>query len=131
MDKTRIITRIFIVAALFDLIVGAALLLFQSQLFAAYGVTAPNHPGYVQFPAELLLIFGLMFWRIAKNPIANRHMIPYGIMLKVVYCSVVFGHWATNGMPDTWKPFAFGDLLFLVLFVWAYRETAPTLKRVS
>ena len=44
----------------------------------------------------------------------------YGIGLKVSYCGVVFWHWFTAGIPSMWKPFAVADLVFLVLFVWAY-----------
>ena len=35
-------------------------------------VTPPNHWAYVQFPAALLVIFGLMFVAIAQDPVANR-----------------------------------------------------------
>jgi len=61
-----------------------------------------------------------MFLAIARAPLANRNLIPYGMLLKVSYCSVVFYHWSTGGITDIWKPFAFVDLAFLALFAWAY-----------
>jgi hypothetical protein len=76
--------------------------------------------GYVQFPAALLLIFALMFLAIARDPVGRRHLIPYGILLKVSYCGVVFFHWFTAGVPYMWKPFAVIDIVFLALFGWAY-----------
>ncbi len=125
MNNSKAISQLFTIAALYDFIIGAGFLLLPEVIFSAFDVTPPNHPGYVQFPAALLMIFGLMFWRIAKNPQVYRHMIPYGIMLKIAYCGVVFGNWAMAGLPDLWKPFAFADLAFLVLFLSAFRATAP------
>jgi hypothetical protein len=85
-------------------------------------VTPPNHVGYVQFPAALLVIFGIMFAVVARRPRENRNLIPYGILLKVSYCGVAGYHWLASGIPSLWKPFVAIDLLFLVLFLLAYRS---------
>jgi len=108
------------VAALYDGILGIAFLIAAPALFEWLGVTPPNHFGYVHFPAALLIVFALLFLAIARNPVAKLDLIPYGIMLKVSYCAVVFYHWFTAGVPVIWKPFAIADLIFIVLFVWAY-----------
>jgi hypothetical protein len=111
---------LFVVAALYDGILGIAFLVAAPALFEWVGVTPPNHFGYVDFPAALLIVFALMFLAIARHPAANLNLIPYGILLKVSYCAVVFYHWFTAGVPVIWKPFAVADLAFLVLFAWAY-----------
>jgi len=80
-----------------------------------------NHvSGYVQFSAALLVIFGLLFLNVAISPRRNRNLIPYGILLKVTYCSVVLYYWVTGDLPGMWKPFCVIDAVFLVLFVWAW-----------
>ncbi len=61
-----------------------------------------------------------MFLAVAKDPTANRNLIPYGILLKVSYCGVVFYHWFRTGIPAMWKPFAIFDLVFIALFIWTY-----------
>jgi hypothetical protein len=33
---------------------------------------------------------------------------------------VVLFHWLTAEIPSMWKPFCLFDLVFLILFVWAY-----------
>jgi hypothetical protein len=101
-------------------LLGCAFLFGSGVLFQWFGVTPPNHFGYVQFPAALLLIFSAMFLAIAVNPVKNRNLIPYGVLLKVSYCGVVSFHWLTAGLPDMWKPFCIADLIFLILFVWAW-----------
>ena len=117
---------LFLVAAAYDGILGLAFLFASARLFDAFGVTPPNHWGYVHFPAALLVVFAVMFLAIARNPEGNRNLIPYGIMLKAAYCGVAIWHWATAGIPGMWKPFAITDLVFGVLFVWAYSHVGST-----
>ena len=125
--STRSIQSLFAASALYDGVLGIAFLFAAPALFEWVGVTPPNHFGYVHFPAALLIVFALMFVVIARNPVANLGLVPYGILRKVSYCAVVFYHWLTAGVPFIWKPFAIADLVFLVLFVWAY----STLKKLA
>ena len=100
---------------------GDAVLVVPTQLFNATKITLPNHIGYVQFPAMLLVVFAIMFFNIARDPRANRNLIFYGILLKLSYCSVVFSHWMGGAVPFIWVPFAFFDFAFLVAFIIAYK----------
>lgn len=120
MSTKRLITALFIVSAIYDGLLGVTFLLAGDSLFQWFGVTPPNHPGYMQFPAALLIVFAVMFLAIAKQPGKNRNLIPYGILLKVSYCGVIMFHWFTAGLPNMWKPFCMADLIFLVLFVCAW-----------
>jgi hypothetical protein len=120
MKKKQAISLLFIITALYDGLLGIIFLFTGSTLFQWFQVTPPNHLGYVQFPAALLIVFALMFLAIARHPSKNRNLIPYGMLLKVAYCGIVFFHWFTAGIPHMWKPFAVFDLIFLVLFIWAY-----------
>ena len=120
MSAKQGISSLFIVAAIYDGVLGGAFLFASGNLFDWFGVTPPNHQGYVQFSAALLIVFAAMFISIARDPIRNRSLIPYGIMLKLSYCGVVFFHWLTADIPNMWKPFCIADLVFLVLFAWAW-----------
>jgi hypothetical protein len=119
MKSKSMIRVLFLIAALYDGVLGVAFLFGSGGIFDWLGVTPPNHPGYAQFPAAILLIFTLMFLAVAMNPVKNRGLIPYGMLLKVAYCSVVFFHWFTSGIPGMWKPFALLDVGFFFLFAWA------------
>ena len=110
----------FLIAALYDIILGLAFLLRGPEVFARFDITPPNHWGYVHFPAGLLIIFGLMFLAVAMRPAANRNLIGYGFLLKICFAGTVIWHWSQGGIPELWKPFAVIDLLFAVVFVWAY-----------
>lgn len=121
MKSNKPIRLLFFVGGLYDGLLGCMFLFCGEYILWLFGVTPPNHPGYLQFPAALLLIFGFMFATIAANPMKNRNLIPYGILLKVAYCGVIGFHWFTDGIPYMWKPFFVCDLVFLVLFLLAIR----------
>jgi hypothetical protein len=125
----RVISTLFVVAALYDGLLGAAFLVAGSRVMRYFDITPPIHPGYIQFPAALLIVFAVMFIAIAARPAKNRNLIPYGMLLKVSYCSVVTLHWVTTDLPGIWKPFCIFDFVFLALFAWAWaalrKEGAP------
>jgi len=119
-DKTM--KMFYVLAAIYDAVLGVAFVLFPLSIYAMYQVEPPNHLAYVQFPGLLLIIFAAMFYQVAKSPVKNRGLIPYGIALKTSYCGMVFYYMATSGVPSMYVPFAWADLAFLVLFVLTYRS---------
>jgi hypothetical protein len=125
MTRRTWISVLFGVAAVYDGILGLAFLFAAPAVFAWFEVTPPNHFGYVHFPAALLIVFAILFAAVASNPIRNRNLIPYGVLLKAAYCGTVVFHWIGGGIPDLWKPFAVCDLAFGILFLWAYAALAP------
>lgn len=112
----------FVAAGVYDGILGIAFLFFAPALFQHFGVTPPNHFGYVQFPALLLIVFAVMFFAIAADPAKNRDLIWYGVGLKAAYSGSVFFYQVTEGIPSMWIPWAWADLAFLVLFVVAWSQ---------
>lgn len=125
MGRNPAVVLLFAIGAVYDGVLGLVFLLAPGSVFARFAVTPPNHFGYVQFPAALLIVFALMFLAVARHPHRNRNLIPYGMLLKVSYCAVVFGYWSIRGIPGLWKPFAIIDAAFLLLFGWAYLSLSP------
>ena len=117
-----LIRPLFALAAIYDAVLGIAFLLAPSGIFAWLDLAPPNHLGYIQFPAALLIVFAAMFAAIAMDPQRNRNLIPYGILLKISYCGVVLFHWVTSELPFIWKPFFVADIAFLIAFVWAWKS---------
>ena len=114
----------FIIAGLYDGILAVAFLVFARAIFLWFGVDPPNHLAYVKFPALLLLIFAAMFFRVACDPVKNRELILYGVGLKVAYSGTTFWYQITQGIPFMWIPWAWADLVFLVLFLVAWKSLA-------
>ena len=125
MSASRLAQVLLWIAAIYDGALGLAFLVAGPALFASFGVTPPNHWGYIHFPAALLVVFGLMFAAAAWRPAVNANLIPYGILLKVVYCATVFGHWISAGLPWIWKPFAWFDLLWIFVLGWTWLVLRP------
>ncbi len=120
MKCTRAITFLFAIAAIYDAALGLIFLFMPLSIFEWLQTPPPNHAGYVQFPAALLILFAIMFVRIAIAPAANRSLIFFAIGLKLSYCAVAGGHWLINDIPAMWKPMVLIDAVFLILFLWAY-----------
>lgn len=111
---------ILILCGIFDGVVGVIFLAIPATMFRTYGVTPPNHYGYVQFPALLLLIFAWIFLRTAANPVQRREQILYGVALKASYSGLVFWYQLRGGVPSLWIPWAWADALFMVLLLIAW-----------
>ncbi len=122
--KREWIRPLFVVAAAYDLILGVLFLFAYPAIYSRFGVALPNHPGYVQFAAAVVAIFGIGFWYVSRAPERNRDIIKLGILLKVAYSTVVLGWWLRGQMPAMWVPFAWIDLVFLV----AFAATLQTLR---
>ena len=119
--RTDWIRPLFYLAALYDFLLGLVFLLAYPAIYARFGVTLPNHPGYVQFGAAAIMIFGVGFWLVARAPERNRDIIKLGVLLKLAYAGVVLGYWFQGRIPAMWVPFAWADLGFMIAFVAALR----------
>jgi hypothetical protein len=120
--NTAAIRVLFAIAGLYDFLIGIVFLTFGPQLFDTFSVPQPNYWGYVRFGALMLMIFGLMFFAVARDPVQNRNLMMYGMLLKISYVGLVGFYWATTDCPMLFKPFAVIDAIMLVLFFLAYRK---------
>ncbi len=111
---------LYAVAAVYDGLLGLAFIFAAPAVFAFAGVTPPNHWGYVHFAAGTLVIFALMFFRIAQDPVGRCGLVIYGVLLKACYVATVAWHEFHGGVPPVWKVFAACDAVFLVLFLLSF-----------
>ncbi|MGB5261262.1 MAG: hypothetical protein WBO34_12165, partial [Gammaproteobacteria bacterium] len=122
------IKLVFIAAGIYDGVLAFAFLVMPEAIFNHYQVEPPNHFGYIEFPAMLLLIFAIMFFRVAVNPVKCRELMLYGAALKFSYAFVVFRYAMTTGVPFMWIPWAWTDSAFLLLFLLAWYQTGRQLR---
>ena len=121
-----LVRAVFVLSGLYDGLLGLAFFIAPATVFRLAGVTPPTHFGYVQFPALLLFVFGIMFFRIAANPLARREQIPYGMALKASYFGMGFWYQFHGGVPKLWVPWAYADVMFFLLFAWAWKSIPRT-----
>jgi hypothetical protein len=72
-----------------------------------------------------------MFYRVGRDPLANRIFMLYGIALKAGYSGLIFYYLLTTGVPGRWVPWAWIDLVFLVLFLLSWRYTGGLIQPVA
>ncbi|HEU5400384.1 MAG TPA: hypothetical protein VFU86_03450 [Terriglobales bacterium] len=111
-------------SGIYDGVIGLIFLLVPATLFRTAGITPPNHFGYVQFPALLLIIFGIMFLRAASDPVGRRETLIYGMALKASYAGLVFWYQLHGGVPILWVPFAWADTAFFILFFFGWKKVS-------
>lgn len=111
---------LFLGAGLYDLLIGLVFLCCGAALLDWAGIPQPNHMGYLQFAALQLLIFGAMFLAVSRDPVGQRNLIPYGMLLKVSYVGLTCFYWVQGECPLLFQPFAGIDAVMLVLFWRAY-----------
>jgi len=119
--KREWIRPLFVVAGIYDLVLGLVYLLAYQPVYVRFGVDLPNHPGYVQLNAIFVVIFGLGFLLVAQAPERNRDIIKLGVLLKLAYSGLVLTYYFMGNMPAMWVPFAVIDLLFMLTFLAALR----------
>jgi hypothetical protein len=119
---------VLVLCGAFDGVVGLIFAVMPATMFRFFGVTPPNHYGYVQFPSLLLLIFAAIFFRAASDPIRYRDNILYGVALKASYSGLVFWYEFHGGVPSLWIPWAWADTAFLVLLVLGWFSVRSKLE---
>lgn len=110
----------FWLSAIYDVVIGLVFLVLGDSLFDRFEVPPPSHPGYYEFPALMLIIFGVLFAQIAINPAKHRGLIIYGMGLKASCSGLILYHHFVDGVSGFWISFAFADVGFLVLFSAAF-----------
>lgn len=118
------IKALFVIAGVYDIVAGGVLLFASPLVFRVMGSVSPD-PGYIEFPALLVMLFGVMFLFIAASPVARREQIVYGMGLKLAYSGVVFWHQLTGSIAAFFVPLAWADFAFFVLFFLAWRALTP------
>lgn len=119
--KDKWIPALFIFVGMVEFAIGLSFILFPDRIFALSGIAPIQAVEYVQFPALLIMVFGLMMFNIARDPARNLNLILYVCLFKAAFISVVFYNWFTRGLPLLWIAFSFFDVAYLAGFILTYR----------
>ncbi len=112
--------RLYLIAALYDLILGFGFLLFYKIIYKVLGMNLPENPAYLSLCAIMIGIYGILLFMIYKNPEKSKGMIVYAILIKFAFVAVVLYYWLFVGSEYVDVPFriiAGIDLVFGLLFL--------------
>jgi hypothetical protein len=107
----------FLVAALYDLVLGAVFVVVGESILTAIGMALPPHVAYVQLAAVFIFVQGLSYWLVFRDPFANLGLVRAGVAYKAAYAGLVLYYLVTGTLPSVFFiPWAVVDLLFLIGF---------------
>jgi hypothetical protein len=114
----------FLIAALYDIVLGIAFFFLFDPLFAALGIALPNNTSYIHLTAGFVFVQGLGYWFVYQDPPANLGIVKLGIVYKTVFAGLAFFYLAIGQLlHPAFLIFAVADLAFLAGFVLFLRRT--------
>ncbi|RXQ95832.1 hypothetical protein EO244_05860 [Ancylomarina salipaludis] len=125
MSKLKYYKGLFLVAAIYDLILGLVFTFFPKSAFDLIGILekAPGFMGYLSLIGAYLLIIGIAYLLIYRGNLnKNLDLILIGLLYKFAYCSIVFYYFIIGDLPHIIFLVLFGfiDLIMLILMIECY-----------
>ena len=118
---------LFTVAAIFNVVVGLAMLLAYERLAPWLGFP-PRPTVWIHIVAFAVLIFGYVYWCVARDPARYREYVVLGIVGKLAFVVVIYAHFLAGDATAALAVLVTADLVFAGLFA-AYLRRAPAARR--
>ena len=123
---------LFIIAAVYDVVLGITFTFFPARAFAALGISEklPAFGGYFTLLGAFVLVIGIAYFLIARGDLRrNADLILIGTLYKLAYAGTAFFYWSQGSLPHVAFGVLFGvaDAVFFILMAECYwslkRET--------
>jgi hypothetical protein len=118
MPNDKFFKGLFLVAALYDFILGLVFFFLYEPVYAYFDITLPVYLVYLQMAAAFVIAMGVGYWFVYRNMYRNIDLVKLGVVYKLVYSGLT-SYWYFADLANVvflW--FAIIDAVFLVLFVW-------------
>jgi len=110
--------NLFLVAALYDFVLGFSFFLFWPFIFDhILKIPYPNYLAFYQAAAAFIFNMGIGFYFVYRNMYRNIDIVKVGIYFKLFYTGLAFFYVFVEKMPWILALFGFLDLIFIVFFV--------------
>jgi len=124
--------NLFLVAALYDFILGAVFFVFWQPIFDnILNIPRPNNLVYLAFyqgAAAFVFNMGIGFYFVYRNMYRNVDIVKLGIIFKIFYSAVAFYWVIVEGMPGIFALFGLVDLVFIAFFILFLRAYNREIK---
>ncbi|MDP1735876.1 MAG: hypothetical protein Q8L23_00390 [Caulobacter sp.] len=108
---------VFAVAALFNLAVGLPMLIAPAALLEGVGQPVPADLLTTQMTALLIVVFGIGYAMVARDPVANRPILWLGILGKAPIAPLIWLNGGAAALATSSFLLSLGDLAFAALFL--------------
>jgi hypothetical protein len=117
-DATRFYRNFFLVAALYDGILGLLFFVLYGPIYRFFSIPLPENLTYLQMISAFVFVQGVGYWYVSRNPMRNVDLVKVGSVYKAGYVLVSLAALANGQLPHTiFAWFAACDVLFLIGFV--------------
>jgi hypothetical protein len=130
-SRERYYRGLFVVAAIYDSVLGIVFTFFYKPAFEMLNVTPPEG-GYIPLLGSFLFVIGVAYYLIWRGDLLrNRDMIFVGTLYKLAYAAIALIFWAIGDVPHVAFAAVFGlaDVVFFILMLecWLYlgRQLTP------
>jgi hypothetical protein len=118
----------FLVAAIYDLILGAAFFFLYGPFFEALGIALPNNTSYIHLTAAFVFVQGLGYWFVAQDPDGNRGIVKVGAAYKTAFSGLALYYFLIGELlHPIFGLFGVLDALFLIGFILFLRQ--PSMRQ--
>jgi hypothetical protein len=108
----------FLIAALYDGLLGLAFFFLYNPLFSMFDITLPNNTSYIHLTAAFVFVQGVGYWFVFQDPEGNHGIVKLGIVYKGVFALLAAYYWAIGQLlHPIFALFGILDVLFLIGFV--------------
>jgi len=108
---------IFAVAALFNFAVGLPMLAAPEAMLAGLGQTVPDDLLMTRLAALLIVVLGIGYGMVARDPVANRPILWLGVLGKAPIPLLVWLGGGAAALSSSSFILSLGDLAFAALFL--------------
>lgn len=113
----------FLLAALYDLLLGAAFFVLYGPLFEMLDIALPNNTSYIHLTAAFVFTQGLGYWFVYREPETSRGIVKVGVVYKFAFASLAGYYFLIDELlHPIFGLFGALDLLFMIGFA-AYLMT--------
>lgn len=116
--------RLFTIAAAYNFLASVPNILAWTPLAGPLHLPAPVDPLYTHLALVLVLTFGWGYWRVSRDPVANRPIIHMGIIGKTAVAAAGYIDFFAGHATTFFVAAITGDAIFALLFFLYLRQSA-------
>jgi hypothetical protein len=118
MENRNFYKVMFLIAAWYDLILGALFFFFIGMIHSFLNIPVPETPVYYQAAAAFVFVQGIGYYFVYLRMERNIDIVKLGIVYKAIYATLASYYWIVGLLPHpVYGVFGLLDVIFLALFV--------------
>ena len=124
MNGRRALSLVAAISGLYDVVVGASLLLLRGQMAAWFATPLPVPPIHADLNALFLLCVGAGYWLPYREPLRYRgYLWVMGPLLKGLGAGAFLLDYTYRGSPESFLLFAASDGTLAAITLWVLLAT--------